>query len=245
MTMKRNNNPAVQFKQCSSAAFTLVELLLAISLLSAVVAVAYSALSGMIRTKIVVEDKRESRQIANSVLTRLSRELQLAYPNIPRLPPRDNITHRFHSSQNLLGERQALAGGLPGDSITFVALEAGQYMGEREHSAGTVQISYYLTETPDGMRYQEHPAYTLVREEIPYIRPFEEAYEQVIVFPIVDRILSLEFRYFDGKNLQWVDSWGAENQQGLPDIIEFTLQLLSEEGLVDTYTTSVPLRAAR
>jgi len=227
------------------AAFTLIELLLAISLLSMVVAVAYSALSGMIRTKIIVEDKRESRQIANSVLTRLSRELQLAYPNIPRLPPPDNITHRFHQTQNILGERQALPGGLPGDSITFVALEAGQYMGEREYSAGAVQLRYYLAENPEGPRFQEHQVFTLVREEVPYIRPFERAYEQMIMFPISERVLSLEFRYFDGKNTQWVDSWGADTQPGLPDIIEFTLQLLSDQGIVDTYTTSVPLRAGR
>ena len=59
-----------------SSGFTLVELVIAISILSVILTVAYSSLSYIIRTKKLLDDRRDVSAVANAVLLRVSREIQ-------------------------------------------------------------------------------------------------------------------------------------------------------------------------
>ncbi len=231
----------------NSQGFTLIELILAISLLALVVTVTYSSLGNIIETKVILEDQREIRQIANASVVRLARELQLAYEGIARLPPQNDLTKRYHSSDNLLGEYEQI-GDTVFSRITFVALSGGQYMPDGETHTGIVQISYYIRENPEYNSSLNTNRYVLVREEIPYIRPFEKAYEKQMVFPLTEEIIGFNLRYFDADRMKWNDTWGEEGSQatdGLPAIVQFTLSFRSERGKEESYTTAVPLRSSR
>jgi hypothetical protein len=174
------------------------------------------------------------------------RELQLAYDkDLPRLascqeqdPKPLPVTDTFLGEKGTLGPDQ-----IPADSITFLALEGGQYLPDGGGHSGVVQIRYFLAPTPPDDPSGGGP-YTLVREEIPYRKPLKKACESVITFPITNRIYGLEFAYFDPKNDSWVDTWASPEHDHNPSLVRFTVSFRSPAGKISRFTSSVPLRAA-
>lgn len=227
------------------AGFTLLEILLVIVILSLTMGTAYAALSGILRSKTIIEDRQSARQVANSILVRLTREIQMAMPNISLLPPESNTDRNYNVRENLYGEHGVAPSGLPGDSLTFVALEAGQYFEDAEPPASVVQIHYMLVQDPDSDFPNKNEVSSFIREEVPYVRPAKDAYKRKVVFPLADNVRALRFRYFDGKDQEWRDSWVPGEQFGLPDLIELTVTLQSAAGRIDSFTTAVPLRIRR
>ncbi len=65
-------------RSSSQSGLTLLEVILAISILAIMMSLNYRILVGIVEAKTAIDDKREGMFIANSVLTRISRELQLA-----------------------------------------------------------------------------------------------------------------------------------------------------------------------
>ena len=188
--------------------FTLIEIVLAISILSIIMMVTYSSLDQIIRTKQALDDSRESKAIVNSILMRMTRELQLAKSGYPLIPEREKINQPNPRKLNLVGEAQELPNRQAGDRITFLAAAGGQYMPDGTSHAGDVQITYRVEENPEQEGLNDR-TYYLVREEIPYLSSATKAYEQAMVFPITEKLAGLRFRYYDAKNMRWLDSWGS------------------------------------
>ena len=226
----------------ASRGFTLIELLLAITILAMIMGVAYSALSEVVRAKRLLDDSRDSRAMTDAILQRFTRELQLAY-NGPEglLPPRDKLEEPLNSRIKLIGEKGD-QGGKSAARITFLASEGGQYVPDGGTHSGLVQITYRVEKDPDDSG--KDGALYLVREEVPYTRPFDKAYEKAMIFPITKQLESLSFRFYDLEKAQWRDDWGTLPQVGLPAMIEFSAAVRSPEGRIETVTTAVALRAS-
>jgi len=225
--------------------FTLIELVIALALLAIIMSVCYSSLSGIIRTKNALDDSRDATALANAVLTRMTRELQLATSGVSLLAPANDLKKPYPSTINMIGEEKKV-GGRSNDRITFVAQEGGQYLPDGGTHAGIVQISYRVEQDPEmrsGSRRDE--SYYLIREEIPYfVRPLEKAYKKAMIFPITKSLVELQFRYFSEDSESWVNSWGKDPNIRLPKMVEFTVGIKSPQGVVRRYTTTVPLRTA-
>lgn len=228
----------------SSSGFTIIEVILVLAILAVVLGITYSALSGIMRSKQILDDLRDSRVIANSILNRMTRELQLAASRTPLLPPEENLDEIRSSRINLIGEKRSMGQDRSGDSITFLALEGGQYMPDGTTHSGLVQITYRVEEDPEGDSFDDQLFY-LIREEVPYIRPYEDAYEQKMVFPITKRLRNLSFRYYDINEGRWVDTWGEDPLDQLPSMVQFYVEIASPQNRVERFVTTVPLRAAR
>ncbi len=239
-----NTRATTNFKDESG--FTLIEILLAVGILGFIMSISYGAIGSIVRTKRILEDEQEIERIDHVLVRRLTQEFQLSYPGIPRLPPRDNLDERFHSNDNMLGEEDSLSNGRPGDSITFVALSAGQYFMEGKNAnAGLVQISYRVLEDPEREKEEDYPVYSLVREEVPYTRPFDTVYDQAVRFPLVEIVESFQLEYFDIKSETWTRTWGDGDRTGLPAMIRFTIEVRSPEGKPRIIQGTAPLRAKR
>lgn len=238
--MKPNRRSGNKF----TSGFTFIEVVLAISILAIIMSVAYSALSQIIRTKKILDDTRDAKVVADSVLTRLTRELQLAYSDAPLLPPREKQDQPFSPRINLIGEAKDLNNDESGDSITFLALEGGQYVGDRSTRPGIVQITYRVEPDPEA-REEKDRTYYLVRDETPYLSKAEDAYKQSMIFPITKRLVSFKVRYFDKTADEWSSTWGAPPKVKLPGIVRFTIKIKSPNGVLQEYTTAVALRAAQ
>lgn len=223
------------------AGFTMVEIVLALTLLVMIVGVAYSALSQIMRGKKLLDDSRDISLLASSVLTRMSRELQLAYAGAPLLQDEEANEEQLSSRTFLLGTPERLKEGR-GDSVTFVALEGGQYLPDGGTHSGLVQITYRVEEPPE--RSETEPAtYYLVRDEIPYIRPIKDAMKKRMTFPVTQELVNLKIQYYDPDEEEWVDKWGTRTRVRLPIMARITLRLRSPRGKVQTYATAVALRS--
>lgn len=223
--------------------FTLIELIVALSLLAVVTTIAYGALSGILHTKQILDDSRDTRAVAHAILLRLSRELQLADPKSVLLPPKDNPKSPYPARVTLVGEPKEIGNNRNGDTLTFLALEGGQYMPDGGAHSGVVQITYRVEKDPDSNESGENETFYLVREETPLLRPAENAYKKSMVFPLTKNLVSLQFKYYDRDNEEWLSFWGKNDRVGLPAMVQFTFQLRSSRGQVKTLSSTVPLKA--
>ena len=223
--------------------FTLIEVLIAISLLALVMTVGYSSLSHILRGKRLLDDYRDTAAIGNSALLRLCRELQLAYNDgrSSLITPPDQPSEPSSASVVLEGESNSLDNNARADRITFLALEGGQYLPDGGSHTGVVQITYRVEPNPEETDSM-NPSYYLIRDEIPYLRPAEKAYKQRMTFPITSRLVELSFDYFDADKQQWVQTWGRSGQKKLPLLIRFSLGIRSPTGRVERYATMISLR---
>ena len=224
------------------SAFTLVELVIALGIFGIIMTVAYLSLTSLTESKQALDDTRDNRFVADAVLGRMTRELQLAFAGLPLMPPQDNLSTPNSSKVCLIGEQGSLSNGEAGDRIEFLAMEGGQYLPDGGSHSGVVQISYRVELDP------ERPAggqdsYLLIRQETPYIRPFDKAYEKTMVFPVVKNIVAMRFRYLLPNEDSWAEEWGKDTRINLPRLLEFTIKLRSPKGTIETFTTSVPFRS--
>ncbi|MCB0319415.1 MAG: prepilin-type N-terminal cleavage/methylation domain-containing protein [Bdellovibrionales bacterium] len=231
----------------AQGAFTLVEVLISLAIVGFMLSVAYGSVSSVIRSKNLLTDEQEVVRIEHVMVRRMVRELQLSYLGVPRLPPRDDLEKRFHSTENLFGEEKRLPNGRPGDEITFIALSAGQYfLDSRPTNNGLVQISYRVLEDPENENPNDFPVYSLIREEVPYITPYEKAYEDAVRFPLLENVESFKLEYFDMKTQEWRRSWGEDDAHAeLPGMVRFTIDLRSPQGKPQQITGTAALRARR
>ena len=134
----------------SSLGFTLIEVVISLVILSVVVGIVYLALNNIVLTKEILDDRRDSDRIADAIINRISRELQLAFSGIALLiHPDSEKQSQLSSKINLVGIESSLDNGEPGDMISFVALEGGQYLPDGGAHSGVVQITYRVAEDPE------------------------------------------------------------------------------------------------
>lgn len=225
---------------------TLVEVIFALAILAFMVSVNYKILIGVIASRQLIDDRREGMYIANSVLTRLTREIQLAVKQ-PLMAPCGSAASggalqggpgSTTGQPSLIGES-----GIGGTTLTFQAKDAGQHIPDGGTHAGLVQISYRVAEDPE-QKSGQGAGLLLVRDEIPNTKPFAEACKKALHFPITNNLVSLRFRFFDARTNEWTDAWTAAQGNRLPKIIEFTVALRSPSGKVNTYTSASHLGSA-
>jgi len=240
--MMKNKRPGI----LAERGFTLIEIVIAFSILVIILAVSYGALSQIMRAKSALDDQRDVTLIANSLLTRLTRELQLAYfdERTFLLPPRDKLDEKTPPNSPLIGISQSLDSNERGDSITFIAMEGGQYLPDGGTHSGLVQITYRVE--PDPERAQKRDAtYYLIRDETPLKPDAKLAYQKSMIFPLTSKLVSLDFAYYDQEKEQWSSEWGDGRKRRLPSMVQFSIVLRSPRGRLERYTSAVPLRIGR
>jgi prepilin-type N-terminal cleavage/methylation domain-containing protein len=236
-------------KQLSlNGGFTLIEIVLALAILSLIVTVSYQLLSSVTEAKRILDQNRDAQFIGNSILARLTRELQLADNGKPLLPQcgttEDPNQPPIGSQINMIGEQSSVGIGARGDTITFLAREGGQYVPDGGTHTGTVQITYRVAKDPEQSSMSgNQPTYLLIRDEMPYRRPQTRACTQAIRFPVANNVLSFEMSYYDRRSDSWNDTWGRDRLVKLPQVIQFRLKLLGPDGYPRVYTSAVAIRS--
>lgn len=220
---------------------TLIEVTMALAILVVMMTLNYNVISGVVRAKTAVDDQRDGMFIANSVLTRIARELQLAVKTGSSLQCDTSQPPRSGNPPFFLGEQKSEGSGRA-DSLMFIAKEAGQYVPDGGTHAGLVQITYRVEPDPE-QKGSKNAGLLLVRDEVPLGKDQKRACANAIRFPITKNLVSLEFQYFDKRSNEWVSEWSGPKSFSLPAIVQFTLVLQSPEGVVQSYTSAVAIRA--
>lgn len=179
----------------SNFGFTLLEVLLAMSVLGVVVAMLSLSLSGAIRVSEGTEQDEEIYAMAQTAMQRITEDLSAAF--VSRDAP-------------FLGEN-VMEGGYRADKLQFCSLAHLVFNPEKQ-KFGLAQIGYRLERVQD-----TEDSYRLLRSD-QLLLPgdaMQQALEAAPAFILADRLRSMQLTYFDDQGQEF-DNWQSqgEEQQG-------------------------------
>ncbi len=184
----------------SIVGFTLIEVLIAMTILSIILTMVYTILLSTISAREFVQSQTSLDRIADKILNLLIRDIQGIY--IYQL---DGVC--------FLGKSQT-----QGDRLDFIT-SADNLLGSEDVKSDICEVGYYLKPNPD-----EHGTYKLIRREDFFVD--DKPLEGGIHIKIYDRVVALQFRYFDFKGNQ-KQTWNNVDDKFLPKSILVTLALRS------------------
>lgn len=210
------------------AGFTLIEVMLALAILTFVTAIMWGTFSQTAADKRALESAQERTHTVRVALMRMTRELEMAYLS--------------GSENTAIAERRTFfVGSAHGDvdevqfsNFAHQRLRAGLAEGD------TALISYFGERDPDDRR-----VLNLMRRETRRLQadnPTALLGESYILCPDVSRV---RFEYYDQTLKQWVNDWStlnASGQQYLPAHVRITLTVIDERGQEVSYSSDARLR---
>lgn len=214
-----------------SMGFTLLEVLLAMAILSVILTVIYSSFSTAGRNVEEAEKIRDESDIARTLIARLSDDIANAYVN-PLMNTPTTLTIFYGKKE------EAEFGTGPGnekirhDSISLTTLTNWRKPDSMELELW--EVGYFFKEQPDGK------GYTLFRREKRLLSKDTPALEGGDEFEITDRVESLQITY-SNNGQTWTDNgWDTRSSsfgQKIPKAVEIAIAL--DTGNV--YTTRVDI----
>lgn len=195
--------------------FTLLEVLLAVGILSIVVAAIYGGFSTMSASVQNAETRRDATDLARTLVAKLSDDITNAYYN-PSMPE----TIFYGKGTDATAEE-----GLRLDSISLTTLTNWRRPDSKEMNLW--EVGYRIEAQPDntGKLLIRREKRELVKES----PPLEGGTDLVVT----DRVEALRLRYFNG--ITWGDEWDSRSRRMLPKAVEIMVTL--DDGT--SYITSV------
>jgi general secretion pathway protein J len=208
----------------SQAGFTLLEVLLAITIMGFISAILFGSFTRTARVKQRTEAAQDRLHAARVAMMRMTREIEMAF-----LSNKENIG---------LQEKRTMFIGTPHSDLDELRFSwfGHQRLRADASEADTAVVSYYSEPDPN-----ERSMMNLMRRETRRIEqkdPRTIAGEAYILCPGITRI---KFQYYDYNAKDWKQEWntmGADGVQYLPTHVRVTLGLLDENGREVTYTSA-------
>jgi general secretion pathway protein J len=192
----------------ASRGFTLLELLVAVAVLSFITMLLYGAFSGMKRTRdglARVQDRYREGRIA---LGRIVRDLQSAY-----------VSSHQPFNQGIVVQKTAFIGkeGTPGDRVDFNAFS--NIRRDRDsHVSDQIEVSYFSADSLENAGTTD-----LVRRTSEYLDDKPEAGGRIDVLATDIDLFNLE--YLDPMTSQWVDTWDTTQAIGQPNRLPLQIRV--------------------
>lgn len=206
--------------------FTLVELMLAVGLLSLVMVMLAGSFAAVVHSKLHAENRLAADAAGRTMLWQLSRELRGAV-HTQFAPSRVMLIGQGHSEH-----------GVPMDTITFSTLDAGHRRALNGFGSEET-VSYSAVPNPD------HSGWFIVQRTQHSSLLTRPTADQELGAVLADNVIALHIRYFDG--LRWNETWdstAALREAPLPLAISIDLQIASPKGRPARFSTEVTLPMA-
>jgi prepilin-type N-terminal cleavage/methylation domain-containing protein len=206
--------------------FTLVELMLAITVLAFMMAIAWSVISGTIYTRRNLQVRQEREHEIRVAVAIMVRDLSSAYLSA-------------NEDQNMVERRTMFLGktGSVVDELRFSSMAHQVLWSDANESEQTV-ISYAAEADPD-----DRSMTNLVRRE--QRRPSNEPsrLERAELDLLLRDIERVKFEYYDWKVKEWTEDWDSTQADGprgrVPSRIRITIELENAGGKPIKYVTQV------
>jgi general secretion pathway protein J len=227
----------------------MIEVLVAIALLSGLTAIVWASINNMFRTRDFVKKRQERYQIVRVALDRMSSELASAYVAGPAHGAEKRFQDRQQSSggggqdqqqaqqarNNTKQQREPVQFGMIGrdDRLDFTSFAHMRNVRD-ERTSYHAEIGYAIKEVRNE---QGDLVDSLVRREDTTID--DDITQGGKVYTLIPNIEEIEFEYWDPGEVdlgteeemgrgQWVDSWDTENREyhdRLPHRVRITITL--------------------
>lgn len=227
---KTHLSPNSALRTPNSFGFTLLEVLIAVAIMSVLVTVIYTSFSTASRNVEQAEEIRDTSDLARTLLAKLSDDIANAYVNTRMNQPVVLTIFYGKKEEEGLGEDKKRH-----DALSLTALTNARTLGSKETDLW--EVGYFFKEKTEGS------GRVMMRREKRELNKVSPALEgDFFQYKVTDRVKNLQFRYFDIGTQQWVDEWdsrtkGASNL--LPKAVEITLLL--DDG--SSYITEVEVGA--
>jgi prepilin-type N-terminal cleavage/methylation domain-containing protein len=207
--------------------FTLIEVSVALMMLSMVLVFVYESFVLTMQTKERVETRAERFQAARIAMQRMEREIQSAYIDHQRMetnlgqrvvPPRPVGLQEVKYRTVFVG-KTADQEGYPRDRIDFttfahyVMAAAGKDDRQSDHE----EVAYF-TETD----YKEDRTDLMHRSDFTLD---DDPTGGGDIYPLIEDLRGLNFRYLDPQTKNWAEEWDSREKGGLPAAVEIGLWL--------------------
>ncbi|HYH98579.1 type II secretion system protein GspJ [Hyalangium sp.] len=203
--------------------FTLMEVMIAVSITALMGTVVAMAFQTGFRAKEVVEGEAEHYRMVRVALNRMAREIGSAYVSDRYDPKRYRDAN--DRPTNFAGER---------DRLLFTTFAHQRLYTDSKESDQAVVEYFVETSTEKGARSRQD----LKRRVNPNIgERMDRGGTTDVLF---EGVKKLEFDYWDSERKQWEDEWDTrrnEKKSFLPTRVRITLVALNENGKETRYTT--------
>jgi len=203
-----------QVPRGSEGGFTLVEVLLAVSLVAMMATLVFGSLYVTTSAIDAARANSVNEQIVRSTLRVMTDELSVS------APPTDTSPWMGINGQQ---------GGQPADSVAFLTM--GQFRGAESTKDTELVRIVYTREGERLLRFVRRNLYGLTDESV----------EQV---ELATKVKGFNVRYYDDKSRLWVDEWDGRGRPGTPKALLIELTLLQENAELQTIRQWVAVGAS-
>jgi general secretion pathway protein J len=198
--------------------FTLVEVLIAMSIAASMAVMTIGSLRSLDRSSEVARQQDERYAGARVALSRLSREISMAFLS-------DNYDDkRFRDPLTLFIGRD--------DELTFTTMAHVRLYRDAKESDQAI-VAYRLDSDPDHSGER-----ALFRRE--KVRLDDEPDRGGQTDLVADHVTSLRFQYWDSKRREWAREWttrGTEHPKELPPRVRVELEMTMADGHTEKFAT--------
>ena len=209
-----------------AAGFTLIEILLAMAILTFMTTIMWGSFSQTAANKRALEATQERVHTARVALMRMARELEMAYTASETFGLTNTRTFFTASSQASV------------DEVSFSTFAHQRLRGGLAESDTTV-VTYYGERDPDDPKVTN-----LMRRETHRLQaedPKTLMGEAYVLCPDVSRV---KFSFYDYKKKEWEREWNTRTvgAEYLPSHVRMSLTVVDEHGEDVTYSTDARIR---
>jgi general secretion pathway protein J len=211
-----------------SAGFTMIEMLLALSIFAFITTIMWGSFAQTASSKKVIQSEQERAHSVRVALMRMAREIEMAYVS-------DNENTAIANRRTLfVGSARADVDELTFSTFAHQRLRAGAAEGD------TSLITYYGARDPDDRR-----VLNLMRRETRRLQaedPTTLPGESYILCPDVARV---KLAYYDHKKKEWETDWSTLDASGMPYLpthIRITMTVVDERGVEVSYSTDARIQ---
>lgn len=209
---------------------TLVEIMIALAIMSMMMISVYSAFRGTRQGMEVAETYQTRYAVLRNCMSRMSAEIGMSYLSFNR-PLGEDKHYTLFEGQDLTG----------GDNLTFSAFAHVRMRMDADESDQSV-IQYVLL--PDPENSERSHVYRRETRRLTGETPIQIE-QRVPAFVFCEDVEKLEFRYWDDKKIEWVDEWRTTKKDmhpdRLPQRVMITMRVRDPNGELQTFTTQTIL----
>lgn len=219
-------------------AFTLLEILITLSMLVLILGSVYGAYAATIRSLAHSKPKHALQQQARIFMQRITSEIRCCYAgNRDKLPQTSLKNVRTRKKELLTQESASLfVGGEALSGQSFLRFVTSAVTSRRNHSlSGLAIIEYMLDESTN----------TILRSKRRYIGGLEDDDDNFNWIVVLENVHAIPVEYFDGK--KWLEEWDSNDMKGLlPHAVRISLDLQSEDvvPLSVTFTAQIVCKSS-
>jgi len=202
-------------------AFTLLEIIVALSMLVLILGSVYGAYTATTRSLAHSKPKHALQQQAKVFLQRIASEIRCCYAGYQDESPQPSPKNIRRGEKELLKQEDVslFVGKEVSSGESFLQFVTSAVDSKREHSLGGLAIAEYMLDESTN---------TLSRSKRRYVGGFEDDKDNYNWFVVLENVQEITVEYFDGK--EWLKEWDSNDMKSLlPKAVGISLVLQTED----------------